>query len=335
MLYRLVFFVCDFSIIIPVYKIEEYIEECVNSILPALNKSFDEIIFVVRTLNDASIDLIHKLNFVNSKIIIQDGIGLSNARNCGLKYANGKYIIFLDGDDFADTNVMRDLLNGIRNKKYFFDIVITDFYVYNPNINKTKLIQQFGRKKIIGLSKIIEEFSHRECFWNVWRCIYRKDFLLENKICFLENAYAEDLDFTIRVFLNDPNTVFIPAAYYHYRLGRDNSLMNSTSFERVYSTFNVIENDINLLKKSHVAWKRKIIDRLQFEYILNLAIISDLSLSQKKKVYDIVNLKILQPTSDFIVYIIVIMIKIFGVARLSSMLSIIKRLKRKKEKRAI
>ena len=326
----------DFSIVIPVYNVGEYIEECVDSIIGAIKEN-DEIILVCGNSSDNSNQLAiqYSKKCKNIKVIKQSGKGASNARNDGLKLAKGKYVLFLDGDDFVDSGVLCRLLDEIRNEKYISDILIADFYYYKQAMELTVLKQQLGYEQIQGLQNIIDMLSPRVCFWNIWRYIYRRDFLFNNKIQFWEDAYAEDLDFTIQVFLNEPIISFIPIAYYHYRVGREGSLMNKTPIERVLSTLAVISYDIDLLEKSNESWKQKVIDALKFEYILNLALSCEMPKHEQQEALQIVRKEVLKKSNDKFVRIVYCMIKIFGVRFVANILLQIKRIKRQKERRSL
>ena len=326
----------DFTVIVPVYNVADYLEQCVQSIQDAVVQQ-DEIILVCGDSVDGSNKCAVRLQekYSNVKVIWQTGTGASNARNCGLRHANGEYILFVDGDDFLDANVLSQLLEQIRSGQHKFDMLFTDFYRYKQKIEQTVCIRQFGKEYICGAEKIIGKMTGRECFWNIWRCIYRREFLIQNKIEFWENAYAEDLDFTIRAFLKKPLACFVPIAYYHYRLGRTGSLMNCTPSKRVMSTLTVIAYDINILKASNEIWKQKLIDVLQYEYILNIALIHELPQEQKKQALGIIKPEVLRPTCDGLVRVMSIMLRLFGVRMMAAVLSQIKRLKRWKEGRTL
>ena len=325
-----------FSIIIPVYNVATYLEQCVHSILKAV-MPIDEIILVCGNSSDRSNELSRSLEekYENVHVIMQNGEGPSNARNCGLKRAKGEFILFSDGDDYIDSFALHKLLSDIRSGKCDFDILITDFYRYYQRIEKAVLIQQFDKWDLSGLDQIMASLHHRECFWNIWRYIYRRAFLLQNNIWFWENAYAEDLDFTINVFTKDPMTCYVPTAYYYYRIGREGSLMNCTPVKRVISTLAVIEKDIRLLKETKASWKQKMISQLQFEYILNLALICELPKERQEQVARVVRVDILNPTYDPTVKTIEIILRVMGVRMTAYFLSILKRFKRKREGRVL
>lgn len=325
-----------FSIIIPVYNVAAYLEQCVQSVIAALIPA-DEIILVCGKSNDKSNEVSRSLQkrYENVHIIMQTGVGPSNARNCGLHEAKGTFVLFVDGDDFVDSNAMCNLLNEIRGLKYPYDVLVTNFYRYNQNTGQSVLIQQFSEERIVGLEQIMNSLHRRECFWNVWRYVYRKDFLSQNNILFWENVYAEDLDFTINVFIANPTICFVPVAYYYYRLGREGSLMNRTPVVRVISTLNVIEKDIGLLSESQTSWRQKMIEQLQFEYILNMALICELPKENQENAVRLIKIDVLNSTTDLAIKAIKLMLRTLGVHTTASFLSKLKRLKRKKEGRTL
>ena len=100
------------SIIVPVYQVEEYLETCIKSMLDCNGFSY-EIILVLKSSCDRSEAIAKKLKEEHRdiiRIIGQDKEGLSNARNVGLRCAKGKYVVFLDSDDYIDANVFSELL---------------------------------------------------------------------------------------------------------------------------------------------------------------------------------------------------------------------------------
>lgn len=325
-----------FSIIIPVYNVAAYLEQCVQSVIAAIIPA-DEIILVCGKSNDASNEIARSLQkrYGNVHMMMQTGVGLSNARNCGLKQAKGAFVLFVDGDDFVDSDILCNLLNDIRSLKYQNDVLVTDFYRYNQNVGQSVLIQQFSEERIVELESIMNSLHSRECFWNVWRYVYRKDFLSQNNILFWENVYAEDMDFTIKVLIANPTICFVPMAYYYYRLGREDSLMNRTPMERVVSTLSVIEKDIGLLKELQKSWRQKAIEQLQFEYILNLALICELPRGKQEQATKLIKLDVLEPTTDLVIKAVKFMLQTLGVHMTASFLFKLKRLKRKKEGRTL
>ena len=120
------------SIIIPIYNIEKYIEKCVSSCLQSSQVSY-EIILVNDGTKDGSMDVIrHMSNLPNISIINQENQGLSVARNTGLSKAKGKYVWFVDGDDWIEPNSIQLLAAKLNNDT-------PDVLAFDVNIHKTSL----------------------------------------------------------------------------------------------------------------------------------------------------------------------------------------------------
>ena len=107
------------SVIIPIYNVEKYVEECLESVLSSKLDDI-EIICVDDASNDGSLYKIEQLSAKDSRIKIirhEKNMGLSEARNTGLKYATGKYVLFVDSDDFISSDALSILFREAENKK--------------------------------------------------------------------------------------------------------------------------------------------------------------------------------------------------------------------------
>ena len=124
------------SIIVPVYNVESYLERCIESIL---NQSFKE--FELILVNDGSTDSCkdicneYKTKDKRIKVIHKENGGLSSARNAGLDIARGKYIGFVDSDDFINKDMYKTLFNTIQDNNS--DMIICDYYKVNEENNDT------------------------------------------------------------------------------------------------------------------------------------------------------------------------------------------------------
>ena len=106
------------SVVIPVYNAEKYIETCLNSIIPQLTED-DEIILINASSKDNSETICNKYVERNNNIKlynIENG-GPSVSRNAGIKHATGKYIIFIDGDDYIEKNYIETMLKNVKEKQ--------------------------------------------------------------------------------------------------------------------------------------------------------------------------------------------------------------------------
>lgn len=274
------------SIIIPVYNVEPYLEHCLLTVL-ACDLTSCEIILSLGKSADKSTDICQdyaqKYPFI--QIVEQSGNGLSNARNCAMDLAQGEYILFLDGDDYVDSGYLGRLIKSLRSRAIASDVVVTDFYRCDLRLGRTVPCFQIGGETDMreGMDFLPHMLRRRECFWNVWRYIYRRGFLEEHDIRFLEHRLSEDVDFTTSVFLAGPNICFSHSPYYIYVVGRGQSLMDRPGLKRLADTVFTLERSITRLRKSGFAYAPQMVAQFQFEYILNLALAVEIVPKERKK----------------------------------------------------
>ena len=214
-----------YSVIVPVYNVEKYLEKCLLSIE---NQTFED--YEVIAVNDGSTD--NSLNMLNEftkrydniKIISQNNQGLSSARNTGLTVAQGEYIIFVDSDDY----VKEDLLETIDSNIH--DNTILRFQIITVVNNIEKVYNEIPFETINGKDafKIITNYHFVEpacCY------VYKKDYLTSNNLYFKENRIHEDFGIIPYAIYNAPKVKSIAYAGYYYVI-RDNSIMTNTNYEK-------------------------------------------------------------------------------------------------------
>ena len=141
---------CDISIVIPIYNVEKYLRKCLDSVY-SLNLDNKEVILVNDGSTDTSINILNefKNKYPNkTKIISQKNQGLSEARNIGIKNSNGKYILFIDSDDFIIPTETEEFINFGLDKKV--DILIGNYREY---YNENYVVQ----KSFYSLDKNLEK----------------------------------------------------------------------------------------------------------------------------------------------------------------------------------
>lgn len=274
------------SIIIPVYNVEPYLERCLSTVL-ACELTSCEIILSLGKSADRSgeICLDYKRNYPMIQILEQSGKGLSNARNCAMNVARGEYILFLDSDDYVDSQCLDGLISRLRDGSLAVDVIVTDFYRSDLRLGRMVPCFQIGEE--VSLRKGMDFLSHmlrrRQCFWNVWRYLYRRSFLERNGIRFMENRLSEDIDFTTSVFLSDPDIVFTHSPYYVYVVGRGQSLMDRPTLKRLSDTVFILERSIARLRESQFLYAERMIAQFQFEYVLNLALAVEITPGERRE----------------------------------------------------
>lgn len=184
------------SIIVPAYNVEQYLAKCIDSCLNQnLAKDNYEIIVVIDGSPDNSLAIAQTYAGQNEniKIIIQDNQGLSMARNNGLKVARGKYVWFVDSDDWIEPYSLQRICNHLTDD---LDILQLQYrYVYEDaslNHNATfKLIDGVSNGREVTLEGGLPAPAQF--------CVYRKDFLMQNHLEFKRGIYHEDSEFKPRV----------------------------------------------------------------------------------------------------------------------------------------
>ena len=215
------------SIIVPVYNVEKYLKRCINSILNQTFKNFELIL-----VNDGSTD--NSLNICKNykekdgriQLISQTNKGLSAARNTGLKYAKGKYVCFVDSDDFIEKEYLSLLLSNIE--KYNSDIAMCEYYLTNEEGRKYSISRLNEPKDIHVLlgEKTFSYFYKEDCVPNVvaWNKIYLRS--LFDNIKYDEGHYFEDELIAPFLFYKARRVSFLRVPLYNY-VQRPGSIMNT------------------------------------------------------------------------------------------------------------
>lgn len=217
------------SIIVTIYNNEQYIRKCLETIIPQLNSKI-ELIIIDDGSSDSTVNICNEITNgkENITIILNEHNGLSNSRNNGIKKSSGKYIVFVDGDDWIDKSYLNNLENVINNN---YDVILINTTKYLENEDKY-LIENFN---FSTLDKHPTKATERKLIDNnicgrAWRLIIRRQFLLDNKLFFTYGILHEDEEWVTKVF-NLYNSIFYsPEIRYFYRK-HNNSIMSSKSFK--------------------------------------------------------------------------------------------------------
>ena len=221
------------TVIIPVYNVEKYVKQCLESVINQTFKDI-EIIVVNDGTKDNSIKIVEEYTSDKRiKIINKENGGLSSARNIGIKAAKGKYICFVDSDDFIDKSMIEELYNVIEETNS--DVVENDVFLYD---NKTGKIKERKNENSYCQEKGV--YLYGICSSEVWNKIYKKDFLIKNGIFFEEGIIHEDDLFLIKVLLLSKRISNLHKNLYYYRINRPGSTMTDINLERRLKALEVI-----------------------------------------------------------------------------------------------
>lgn len=177
------------SIVVPIYNAEKHIKRCVNSVLKQEYKNL-EILLINDGSTDHSLEIIETLSSNDSriKIIDKNNEGVAETRNLGIKLATGKYIMFIDNDDFITSNYVKDYADKIIDLQY--DIIIGGYQ--RVNSDDKVLFSDYPRDSQWGKYIVLAP----------WAKIYNLQFLKNSSIQFLNYPIGEDVYFNLIAFSN-------------------------------------------------------------------------------------------------------------------------------------
>lgn len=189
----------DLSIVVPVYNVEKYLPKCLDSILETKwNNVSYEIIIIDDESPDGSLAIAKSYaeQYDVIQIILQENRGLGGARNTGIQNAQGIYIFFLDSDDFLIGDQMPEIINKARA----LDVDVLEFSAQTVREDYSLIAKIFPVKDSIPVSGQ-EYYGYSHPSNSVCNKVYRRTFLQNNEILFIEKVYVEDAPFNLKAYL--------------------------------------------------------------------------------------------------------------------------------------
>lgn len=253
-----------FSIIIPVYNCENYIERCLLSVTQQ-EVSGVEILVIDDGSTDRTKDIILDLQKKDTRIkyFFQKNGGVSSARNLGLEKASGEYIMFLDGDDRLPQGLVAKLLNVIIEEN--FDLLILDYlYVFTKAKKKSNIFQNLEIKNIKYMDKkqvIFSTLTSDELNF-LGAKLYKSQIIKENKLKFdVTKETGEDLLFNLEYMDYTQKIIYYPKIAYYYYI-RANSSCHRVDINKIIA--NLIEE-----KQLRESYANKYLDGYKWESMVD------------------------------------------------------------------
>jgi len=235
------------SVIIPVYNAAKFLPKCIDSVLNQTYKNL-EIILVDDGSTDESGKISDEYSYKDNRVrvIHKENGGSGDARNKGIKAATGKYIGFIDSDDYIETDMYEILLKTLY--AYDADIVECAFYrIKKDNITLPPKYSS-GTPEQFNVSQAMEELIRNRKFTNmVWNKLYKKDLL--QGVEFPVNRNNEDQVFTYKVFAHAQKLVSIDIPKYYY-LHRDDSITGSHTYVKTMDFFENYLERLDFISKN-------------------------------------------------------------------------------------
>ena len=299
------------SIIVPIYNVEAYLEKCVKS-LCSQKLDFAEILLIDDGSTDNCPNIADMLaqKYKNVMVFHKTNGGLGDARNFGVQKAKGKFVMFIDSDDYVD--------EGIKEvEKYLEDGLDAILMGYKAEyLKSTKLIKNdqtiLCDNDDLVVDNVIKVCTNRN---SAIIKIVNREFLLKNKLTF-NKGFAEDYDYSGRLYTKLNTALVTTMIFYHYVAERESSIMNTYKKQRFDDMITHSKRIFAELEKANISNKRK--ERIKqfvgFNIIRNFANVKKLDKKERSEAYKLLkqNKNLYAKQGPLFMKLFVLFGKVFG-----------------------
>lgn len=231
----------NLTIAVAIYNIEKYLPKCLESLLNQSIKENYEILLINDGSTDNSLKICEEflIKGLKAEILTKKNEGLSSVRNLAINEAKGKYIFFIDGDDWIEKNTIGTIFNNIED----FDMLTFGF---NWNFSEELIVDLRFQKNEIFNEDIENEIFKNNINTAVWNKVFKKEIIIKNNLKFPELKGAEDYLFMYEYLLKCQNVKKISIPLYNYNQ-RENSLSNE---KKEFFYINTLKVYKELIKKN-------------------------------------------------------------------------------------
>lgn len=276
----------EFSIIVPVYNAEKYLDECVHSVLRQSYGDF-ELLLVDDGSLDSSPAMCDRFSSSDSRIkaIHTENGGASKARNTGLDYASGAYIIFLDSDDYWDNkDALRILSNSISENQC--DILMFGCTDWNTVTGEKKITRCDYDLHLLAENDIEKSlhylFSNKLLPGGPTVFTVKAALIRQMNLRFKEGIQAEDYDWVLSLFCGCSSVSAVNEPFYIYRKGQGSTVSSGASMKLINGTVYTIEKWEKLADKYSDVIRADVLNYLAFIYSTGIIIIGRMCKADKK-----------------------------------------------------
>lgn len=259
------------SVIIPVYNVEAYIRQSIESVCNQTYKNL-QILLIDDGSTDGSGEICDEYAMRDKRIVVvhQKNGGAANAKNTGLKLAKGEYLAFLDSDDYLESDAYSFMVEQLNH--YHADIVQCGFNKIFRDRSENKMT--FSEVKEFDVCSYLKLFTEDWTCGLLWDKLYRRKVF--DEICFEEGHKIDDEFFTYKGVMNSSKIVCVPKVIYNYRQRLSGVMLSETSQEKI------VEDTLEYLtiRRKNVIEKYPQLKQEFDEHYLNMLLI----LSRKSEV---------------------------------------------------
>ncbi len=275
-----------YSVIIPVYNVENYLHRCINSILVQEYTDL-EILLIDNGSTDSSGSICdtYASEYSNISAYHIENHGVGSARNFGLAKAQGEFICFVDSDDYLVGSLFSDMENQLDSS---LDLLVFSYYnSLEKNLSETarsaKILPIEGKKDRNQFIALFTELFLSDMMYTVWNKIYRREFLEEHRIMFEQYELGEDVRFNLKVYERVNRISFSQTCYYVYISGRVGSAMGQYNPKRMSYQL----EELGKIDQLMISWNShddQFIDQIKARILMsNIQNISKQKMSLSKK----------------------------------------------------
>ena len=247
----------DISIIVPIYNASKYLKKCLDSLVNQTKKDL-EFILINDGYTDYSESIIKNYSDTRIKYFKRSNHGIGKTRNFGINKSTGKYIMFLDSDDYLEENACEVLYKKIDKER--LDLVVCDFYRV---VNDSKVIE----KNISFKNTSLKDNSNLLLNVNLapWNKIYRSDLIKNDNIKFIEDLKYEDAPFVVLSLLKSKKIGKVDKTLINYTIHEKSE--TTVRDERIFDIIKIVDIIRSYFKD--YSWSREVIDTLTIKILVN------------------------------------------------------------------
>ena len=271
------------SFVIPVYKVEQYLDRCVKSIVGQTYRNI-EVILVDDGSPDSCPSLCDKYAVEDSRIkaVHKENGGLSDARNYGTKYATGDYLIYVDSDDFWMHNDDLEKLVQVAIDNPNVDFINFNCSYYYPDSDTFSPWTLYD-SKVVKLLTSTSSIVMSACMK-----MMKRQFIIDNNLTFIKGQLSEDIPWFINLLDCCKECMFINLNVYAYRQGVAGSITHNISLRSIDSLINIVETELQKINNRSFSKEAKdcILSFLAYEYSIILGYLQFLDKQIAKEKYE-------------------------------------------------
>ena len=249
------------TIIIPVYNVEKYLDECIQSVINQTYKNL-EILLVDDGSTDSSPDICSKYSMQDNRIriITKKNGGIASARNKGIEKASGEYVYFLDSDDYIKETAIEELINYMQNNDLDLCYFSADVLLDDDNLNWNKKIYTKNNHYIPnnGITILKELSDNNEYTCSNCMFISKLSLIKSNNLRYTEGYIYEDNFFAFMIAINSRKSGVLNKSLYTRRIRKNSIMTKKIALKKRIESYKVVLNDFSCIETNNKIAKKLI-----------------------------------------------------------------------------